>query len=193
MAFLQTIPPADVSGPMREMYEQAQKRFGNVPNWTQAFSLRPGTLDGWTALLRSVQEQSVGPELRAGHARCRPCPQILLLRSRPRQCSGRQGVRCPDGGGHCHRRPRDSARAWRARADGIRREGGLPRGSNQLCGHRGPQVSRLSGRGDLRSGRRRCRPVFLQQAPRRGGGTTGLGVQRSRSGSAARPNRREAS
>jgi uncharacterized peroxidase-related enzyme len=55
MAFLQTIPPADASGPVREMYEQAQKRFGNVPNWTQAFSLRPGTLDGWTALLRSVQ------------------------------------------------------------------------------------------------------------------------------------------
>jgi len=55
MAFLHTIPPADAAGPVREMYEQAQSRFGYVPNWTQAFSLRPEMLDGWTALLRSVQ------------------------------------------------------------------------------------------------------------------------------------------
>src|SRR6266496_2253768 len=55
MAFLRTIPPADAAGPVREMYEQAQSRFGYVPNWTQAFSLRPEMLDGWTALLRSVQ------------------------------------------------------------------------------------------------------------------------------------------
>src|SRR6266542_1901380 len=55
MAFLHTIPPADAAGPVREMYEQAQSRFGYVPNWTQAFSLRPEMLNGWAALLRSVQ------------------------------------------------------------------------------------------------------------------------------------------
>ena len=55
MAFLRTIPPADAAGPVREMYEQAQNRFGYVPNWTQAFSLRPEMLDGWASLLRSVQ------------------------------------------------------------------------------------------------------------------------------------------
>jgi uncharacterized peroxidase-related enzyme len=37
------------------MYEQVYRRFGYVPNWAKAFSLRPGVMDGWTALLRSVQ------------------------------------------------------------------------------------------------------------------------------------------
>ena len=55
MAFIRTIPPADAQGSVREMYEQAQSRFGYVPNWAQAFSLRPRVLDGWTTLLRSVQ------------------------------------------------------------------------------------------------------------------------------------------
>ena len=55
MAFIHTIPPADAEGRVREQYQQAQDRFGYVPNWTQAFSLRPGVLDGWTGLLRSIQ------------------------------------------------------------------------------------------------------------------------------------------
>ena len=55
MAFIHTIPPADAEGRVRELYQQAQDRFGYVPNWTQAFSLRPGVLDGWTGLLRSIQ------------------------------------------------------------------------------------------------------------------------------------------
>jgi uncharacterized peroxidase-related enzyme len=55
MAFLHTIAPADAEGPVRDMYQQVQSRFGYVPNWAQAFSLRPGVLDGWTALLRSIQ------------------------------------------------------------------------------------------------------------------------------------------
>jgi uncharacterized peroxidase-related enzyme len=55
MAFLHTIPPADAEGPVRDMYQQAESRFGYVPNWTQAFSLRPGVRDGWAALLRSIQ------------------------------------------------------------------------------------------------------------------------------------------
>jgi uncharacterized peroxidase-related enzyme len=55
MAFIRTIPPSDAEGPVREMYEQAHGRFGYVPNWAKAFSLRPGVMDGWTALLRSIQ------------------------------------------------------------------------------------------------------------------------------------------
>jgi uncharacterized peroxidase-related enzyme len=55
MAFIHTIPPAHAEGRVRELYQQAQNRFGYVPNWTQAFSLRPGVLDGWTGLLRSIQ------------------------------------------------------------------------------------------------------------------------------------------
>ncbi len=55
MAFLRTIPPAEAQGPVREMYQQAARRFGYVPNWAQAFSLRPGVRDGWAALLTSIQ------------------------------------------------------------------------------------------------------------------------------------------
>lgn len=55
MAFIRTIPPSDAEGPVREMYEQARGRFGYVPNWAKAFSLRPGVMDGWVTLLRSIQ------------------------------------------------------------------------------------------------------------------------------------------
>jgi uncharacterized peroxidase-related enzyme len=55
MAFIRTVPPSEAQGPVREMYEEAQSRFGYVPNWTRAFSLRPGVKDGWAALLRSIQ------------------------------------------------------------------------------------------------------------------------------------------
>jgi uncharacterized peroxidase-related enzyme len=55
MAFIRTIPPSNAEGPVREMYEDARSRFGYVPNWAQAFSLRPGVRDGWAALLKSVQ------------------------------------------------------------------------------------------------------------------------------------------
>ena len=54
MAFIRTILPSEAEGPVREMYEQAQTRFGYVPNWAQAFSLRPGVRDGWVALLSSI-------------------------------------------------------------------------------------------------------------------------------------------
>jgi uncharacterized peroxidase-related enzyme len=55
VAFIRTIPPSDAEGPVREMYQQVHERFGYVPNWARAFSLRPGVRDGWAALLRSIQ------------------------------------------------------------------------------------------------------------------------------------------
>ena len=55
MAFIRTIPPSEAEGAVRELYQQAQSRFGYVPNWAQAFSLRPGVRDGWVALLSSIQ------------------------------------------------------------------------------------------------------------------------------------------
>jgi uncharacterized peroxidase-related enzyme len=55
MALIRTIPLSEAEGPVREMYQQAQSRFGYVPNWAQAFSLRPGVRDGWVALLSSIQ------------------------------------------------------------------------------------------------------------------------------------------
>ena len=55
MAFIRTIPPSEAEGPVREMYRQAEERFGYVPNWAQAFSLRPGVRESWAALLKSIQ------------------------------------------------------------------------------------------------------------------------------------------
>jgi uncharacterized peroxidase-related enzyme len=55
MAFIRTIAPSDAEGPVREMYQQVHDRLGYVPNWAQAFSLRPGVRDGWAALLKSIQ------------------------------------------------------------------------------------------------------------------------------------------
>src|SRR6266478_8749828 len=55
MAFIRTIPPSAAQGPVREMYQQAERRFGYVPNWAQAFSLRPEVHDGWAALLTSIR------------------------------------------------------------------------------------------------------------------------------------------
>jgi uncharacterized peroxidase-related enzyme len=55
MAFIRTIPPSEAAGPVREMYEQARSRSGYLPNWTQAFSLRPEVREGWAALLKSIQ------------------------------------------------------------------------------------------------------------------------------------------
>ena len=55
MAFIRTIPPSDAEGAAREMYRNVQERLGYIPNWAEAFSLRPGVRDGWVALLRSIQ------------------------------------------------------------------------------------------------------------------------------------------
>jgi uncharacterized peroxidase-related enzyme len=55
IAFIRTIAPADADGRVREIYEDTQSRFGYVPNWAQAFSLRPAVLDGWVSLLRSIR------------------------------------------------------------------------------------------------------------------------------------------
>jgi uncharacterized peroxidase-related enzyme len=55
MTFVRTIPPSEAEGSVREMYQQIHARFGHVPNWAQAFSLRPGVMEGWIALLRSIQ------------------------------------------------------------------------------------------------------------------------------------------
>jgi uncharacterized peroxidase-related enzyme len=55
MPFIRTIPPAEADGRVREIYQDTQSRFGFVPNWAQAFSLRPGVLDGWVGLLRAIR------------------------------------------------------------------------------------------------------------------------------------------
>lgn len=55
MAFVRTIPPSEAQGPVREMYQEAARRLGYVPNRLQPFSLRPGVRNGWGAPLTSIQ------------------------------------------------------------------------------------------------------------------------------------------
>ena len=55
MAFIRTVAPSDAEGPVREMYQQTHARFGYVPNWALAFSLRPEVREAWGALLKSIQ------------------------------------------------------------------------------------------------------------------------------------------
>lgn len=55
MTFIRTVPPGDAEGPVRAMHEEARGRFGYVPNWAKAFSLRPAVREGWAALLKSIQ------------------------------------------------------------------------------------------------------------------------------------------
>jgi uncharacterized peroxidase-related enzyme len=57
MTFIRTIPPADAEGSVREMYDQAYARFGYVPNWVQALSLRPEIRDSWGTLVTAVQSR----------------------------------------------------------------------------------------------------------------------------------------
>jgi hypothetical protein len=56
MAFVRTIPPSEAQGPVREMYQQAARRFGYVPNWAQAPTLEAGH-DGSTS---SVANKETG-------------------------------------------------------------------------------------------------------------------------------------
>jgi uncharacterized peroxidase-related enzyme len=55
MSFLRTIPPDAAAGPVREMYDRVQAENGYIPNWAQAFSLRPAVRDGWVALIGSIR------------------------------------------------------------------------------------------------------------------------------------------
>lgn len=55
MAYIRTIPPAEAEGPVRQMYERGPGGPDAVPNWLQAFSLRPGVRDGWASLLDAIK------------------------------------------------------------------------------------------------------------------------------------------
>ena len=55
MTYVRTVSPTEAEGPVREMYQQVEQRFGFIPNWAHLFSLRPAVRDGWNALLSSIQ------------------------------------------------------------------------------------------------------------------------------------------
>lgn len=73
MPFIQTTPAAEASGPVREMYQRQQKKFGYVPNYARVFCHRPELMKLWADLQSGIRRH-VEPEkfelvtLAAAHA-----------------------------------------------------------------------------------------------------------------------------
>lgn len=55
MPFIKTVPPADATGAVREMYERQQTKFGYVPNYAKLFSHRPEVMRLWADLLTGIR------------------------------------------------------------------------------------------------------------------------------------------
>lgn len=55
MTYIQTIPPDEAQGKLRELYDQDLKVNGYVANYTQALSLRPEVIAAWRTLLGAIR------------------------------------------------------------------------------------------------------------------------------------------
>lgn len=56
MAFIETTPANETTGPAREMLERQQKHYGYVPNYAKVFSDRPDIMNLWADLLAGIRE-----------------------------------------------------------------------------------------------------------------------------------------
>jgi uncharacterized peroxidase-related enzyme len=79
MTFIETVPEAEATGVVAEMYEADRDHFGFVPNFTQAFSLRPEVYAAWRQLngaikatmdLRRYELATVAAARRLGSSYC---------------------------------------------------------------------------------------------------------------------------
>jgi uncharacterized peroxidase-related enzyme len=55
VAFIDTVPADQATGDVQRMYRAIQTRVGYVPNYAKVFSHRPGVMDGWAALQKSIK------------------------------------------------------------------------------------------------------------------------------------------
>ena len=55
MTFIETVPPDEATGLLAEQYEADRQNFGHVPNFTQAFSLRPEVYAAWQQLNGAIK------------------------------------------------------------------------------------------------------------------------------------------
>ena len=55
MTFIETVPPADATGSVAELYESDRATFGHLPNFTTAFSLRPKVYEAWRRLNGAIK------------------------------------------------------------------------------------------------------------------------------------------
>jgi uncharacterized peroxidase-related enzyme len=57
MAFIETVPEAQATGATSELYAADQEAFGSLPNFTQAFSLRPAVYAAWRQLNGAIKNE----------------------------------------------------------------------------------------------------------------------------------------
>jgi uncharacterized peroxidase-related enzyme len=57
MAYIATVPTERAEGAVAEMYAADAAAWGHLPNFTQAWSLRPGVYAAWRALNGAIKEQ----------------------------------------------------------------------------------------------------------------------------------------
>ena len=55
MPFIETVPEADASEAVAEIYEADRAKFGHLPNFTQSFSLRPDVYSAWLELNGAIK------------------------------------------------------------------------------------------------------------------------------------------
>ena len=55
MPFIETVPEADASEAVAEIYEADRAKFGHLPNFTQSFSLRPDVYSAWLQLNGAIK------------------------------------------------------------------------------------------------------------------------------------------
>jgi hypothetical protein len=55
MAFIETVPPEKAEGALARLYEKDLEKHGFVPNYSQAWSLRPEALAAWRQLLAAIR------------------------------------------------------------------------------------------------------------------------------------------
>src|SRR5689334_18021099 len=55
MTFIETVPPERASGDVAAMYAADRETFGHLPNFTRAFSQRPGVYAAWKQLNGAVK------------------------------------------------------------------------------------------------------------------------------------------
>ncbi len=114
MTFIETVPESDATGAVQEMYETDRASFGDLPNLTQAFSLRPEVYAAWRQLNGSIK---AGMELRRYELATlggRPPAALELLRARPRIGAAEQRLRHPVGAASADGGRRDRGRVRRA-------------------------------------------------------------------------------
>lgn len=57
MTFLATVAPDEASGAVADQYAADRAALGHLPNFTRAFSLRPGAYAAWKALNGAIKAE----------------------------------------------------------------------------------------------------------------------------------------